>query len=317
MLFFLANAIQWIKSGLRAACGQDPGADELMPVFVYCLACSRPPFLPAMIAFIERFVDAALKETSFLYYIEQLKSSLEFITDRTLPVQPFLLFPFTELPDRLTGRLTLTNDEPLTIKGFEVWAFPTFSEMVDTWGPALIRYTGSEKVARVYQFRVDQDVQLVPNRSMDLVPTLKGAFLHFPHEMIAVNQMIEVEDGDFVSAIPNIVAISGMMIMSGVSRCKPTVVAMNRMYSEFCQEWASNEKELASRKKRGPLNEIRQRIAEMQKALVLLQRLPASFPLDGRLNVETLHALQKYYEKEDGRLVLRPYDYRVLVRAGR
>ena len=98
VLTVLSNGIMWMKAVIKDVTGQEPGADETFPFFVYCLSLSKPKCLPSLVAFVEKYVDGALKETLFLYYIEQLKSSLEFIEDRLMPVQPFIMFPFIGLP---------------------------------------------------------------------------------------------------------------------------------------------------------------------------------------------------------------------------
>ncbi len=298
ILSILSNAIQWLKASLREVTGQDPGADELLPPFVYCLTLSKPGFLPSMVEFVDKFVDAALKETAFLYYMEQLKTSLEFIEDRLLPVQPFVMLPFIEPPARLKDHIELVRDGMVTIKGFEVWAFPTYSEMSESIFPAMIRYTGKDIVARVYQFRLKDVSTLVKDESLELIPTLNGAFIQCSTSMITNHEMIRIDDGDFVNSELEVNVVSAMIKMLGGNVANPSVNVLQKMYDVVQRPWGLGPGD--------PRLVIPRLIAEVQKALVILEDLPSSFPIDGILNRKTWEAIVKRVKPGKSKLNFTP-----------
>jgi hypothetical protein len=76
---------------------------------MFCLSQAKHWCLPALVASVNTFVDDALRETQFDYYIEQLRSRMEFIDARMLPVQPYLVLPFPSAPERLASYILATG----------------------------------------------------------------------------------------------------------------------------------------------------------------------------------------------------------------
>ena len=152
MLYVLSNALQWLTSILTVD-GEYIGADEIFQFFVFVLAMAKLNCLDGLISFIDTFVDDALRETKFEYYIQQLRSGKEFINDRLLPEQPYILFPFASVPERLNNVLKIVENETITLKGFEIYAFPTWNINIDNIFPSFIMYTGSNETIKCYKSR--------------------------------------------------------------------------------------------------------------------------------------------------------------------
>jgi hypothetical protein len=55
----------------------------------------------------------------------QLDSAFEFIENRMILVDPFLVFPFATVPERFNGKLVRIDKESVVLSGFAVWVFPT------------------------------------------------------------------------------------------------------------------------------------------------------------------------------------------------
>lgn len=304
VLSVLSNGILWLKAVIKGITGQDPGADETLPCFVYCLSLSKPQELPCLVTFVEKYVDEALKETLFHYYVEQLKSSLEFIEERLLPVQPFVMFPCIRVPRLLESHVELVSLKPITVRGFEVWAFPTYSSLTSEFFPAMIRYTGANIQAKVYQYKVKDRIPLCPGTNMEPVPTLMGTFIQCRKETITKEGMIRIDNGDFPECEFQVNIISAMIQMLGGNIANPSVNVLDRMGQVVKRMWNLSAQD--------PAIAVPRVIAHVQKSLVLLDILPESFRIDGILNAETWNALHVFTKRPKGKFVLTPKVVEVL-----
>jgi hypothetical protein len=290
VLCVLANSIQMLTSALRLCAGQSVGADEIFQFFVFCVSLAKLWCLPALVSFVDTFIDEALRETKFEYYIEQLRSSLEFIDNRFLPVQPFVIFPVPRPPARLAAMMKPTAAGVISIKGFEVYALPTWSPARDKLFPAMIRYTGTDQFAKCYQFVVSDTTKLDPGLTLEAIATLHGTFLQLTPERIEEYSMIRVDDGDYVSHIEEIAAISAMMKMAGAGPVlNSSVGKMAKLYEVVRSLWRLPEPRL------GVAAQIRIVIQSIQQALVDQRRLPRTFIVDGSLDIDTLAAIEQVW----------------------
>jgi hypothetical protein len=72
-----SNAIFWLPTALHEAAGQKIGADEIFQFCVLSLSVAKLCRLPGLISFVDTFIEEALRETKFEYYIEQMRSALD------------------------------------------------------------------------------------------------------------------------------------------------------------------------------------------------------------------------------------------------
>jgi hypothetical protein len=286
----LANVMQWLRDSIKDCAGHGVGADEVFQFFVFCLSVAKLWCLPALVQFVDHFVDEALRETKFNYYIEQLRSSLEFIDSRPLPVQPFVVFPFTRPPRRLDQIVRPTDAPPVMMKGFEVYAMPTWSRASEELFPAMIQYCGKSDVAKCYQFQVLDALKLTPDLALEAVPTLSGTFLQLSNELIKRHRMIRVEDGDYIAHLRQVATVSAMIEMAGQEVVNPSVGTMNKLFGKIFKMWKLNAAE-------DPVPQIQIIILDVQKALAHLDWVPTGLTFNGTLDVTTYEAVRAYWEK--------------------
>jgi hypothetical protein len=286
MLGHLSNAMHWLTSALHAGAGMQVGADEIFQFFVFCLSVAKLWCLPSLITFIDRHMDDALRETKFNYYIEQLKSALEFIEGRVIPVPPFLLMPFAELPDRLVGRLEQVDDRRITMKGFEIYAFPIWAKECEKFFPALMRYTGSEEIAICYQFRIVDDTDICAGTKMEPILTLHGTFYQLTAQFILENQMVRIDNGDYVKSADDLALVSAMVLMLNCTVANPSIEKIPEMFRHVATQWNVPK---------GTMIGIGIIVAEVQRALVLLEILPTNFSVDGKMNRETVQGMNVFF----------------------
>jgi hypothetical protein len=65
VLCVAANAIQMLTAALRLCAGRSVGGDEIFQFFVFCLSLAKVWCLPALVSFVDTFVDEAIRETNF------------------------------------------------------------------------------------------------------------------------------------------------------------------------------------------------------------------------------------------------------------
>lgn len=405
MLFCLSNALQWLTAALTVD-GRQIGADESFQFFAFCLSNSKLSCLPAIVSFIDKFVDDALHETKYEYYIEHLRSGFQFIDNRLLPVQPFLIFPFAHPPPHLKGILTRvevkeenknattksidssttkdtkisdsidesksisnetnkissesneksTNDketeiaddssnqkesaaanddskkeksatipsenlqtethqrqkkktgEPILMKGFEMFAFPTWTNEYNTLFPAMIRYTGKLGSVLCYQYNVSSITALNAfNETFEAIPTLHGTFFQLKEELIKSAFMIKIDNEDYEKEEDNIEVFSSLMLMASNIINNPKLSMLDQVFTTVKIEWRfhSNDSTVV----------IKTAVAEVQKALVLLNFLPESFPIDGVFNFETISAIRQFIKNR--KLIITPQLFKAIVSAAK
>jgi hypothetical protein len=286
MLGHLSNAMHWLTSALHKCAGMQVGADEIFQFFVFCLSVAKLWCLPSLITFIDKYMDDALRETKFNYYIEQLRSALEFIEGRVIPVPPFLLMPFAELPDRLVGRVEQVDDHRITMRGFEIYAFPIWANQCEKFFPALMSYTGSQEIAVCYQFRIIDSTDICAGTKMEQILTLHGTFYQLTAEFIVENQMVRIDNGDYVGSADDLALVSAMVLMLKCNVTNPSIGKISDMFTHVKKQW---------KVPRGEMIGIGIIVAEVQKALVELEILPTNFSVDGKMNRETVQGMTVFF----------------------
>ncbi|KAH0793072.1 hypothetical protein GPJ56_002967 [Histomonas meleagridis] len=304
MLYILSNALQWLNSALTSD-GNLIGADETFQFFVYCLALSKLWCLPGIVSFIDHFVDDALRETKFEYYIEQLRSGLEFIDNRLLPVQPFIVFPFITLNNRLREIIQPIDNGKLTLKGFALYAFPSWNSCSEELFPAMIRYEGSNEVVKCYKYHVKDVAKLVPNSKFkfETIPTLQGSFLQLTDKILDEQCMIKIESGDYEKEIGRINTISCLLLFNPTLIQRPSLDMINKLYFKNRKFW--------NMKSDDPLTGVQSLIIEVQKALVKCGF--NDLEVNGILNRKTANAIRHFFGADSKRLVLTPKLFKILI----
>jgi hypothetical protein len=122
------------------------------------------------------------------------------------------------------------------MRGFVVYAIPTWSPAYDDLFPAMIRYTGTDDVAICYQYRI-LDGKLTRDIPLDTIPTWHGSFFQLSAEMIGHLKMIRVEDGDYVAHVPDVATMSSMMQMVGTEVVNPSLQGMNKLFEKVAELW--------------------------------------------------------------------------------
>jgi hypothetical protein len=287
MLDTLSTALHYLAAAVTCD-GSAIGADESFQFFVYCLAVARIKFLPAICSFITKFCDDALKETRAQYFLTQLQGGVEFINNRMMPVQPFLLFPFKSPPRRVADLIEPADTPHVLLTGFALYAFPTWSRHVTDLFPAMLRYTGDEQdVAVCYQYRMTKSdgMSSLLADGLDPVPAQPGTFFQVSLELIQSGWMMKVDNGDFEGSSHDIAALSAMILMNEIKIKDASTGMINSIYQGLIGPWRLKPEK--------PQDGIRKLVAEMQIRLVELKFLRDHAPIHGILDFETLGALQK------------------------
>jgi hypothetical protein len=281
ILCVLSNARAWLTNALTVD-GNVVGAEELFQFFVFAIACADMRYLPSLISFVRTFMDDGLRDTRFGYLFTQLSCSLDFIHQALLPVKPFLIFPFRNVPPALKDNLTFVSS--VVMRGFATYAFPSFTPNLQSLFPALLQYTGVEgDVSICNQFQLRSTVGLLPQDfpPLNTVPTLQGSFLQLQNHVIARYQMILIDNGNFDDRIEDVQMMSAMLKMAPVVK-RPKLADLETLYAEIAGTW----------KMRGSFHALNLKavLTEIQRALVIIN--PAlRLAVDGIMTAETVEAI--------------------------
>jgi hypothetical protein len=292
VLCVLANASSWLTDALSRE-GHAVGAEEIFQFLVFALSCAGINFLPSLVTFITRFVDSGLLQTTkFGYVLTQFQCCCTAIQRRLLPVKPFFIFPFSNIPGQLQDKMTI--GESLVMRGFAVWAFPTFVPQYDALFPAMLAYTGNENdVAICNEFRITSNfgalVASLP--TFETVPTKRGTFLHLTPETIESYQMIAVDVGNFDDRIEDIRTFSAMM--------KMIQIGGHRMLSNIVNHYQFLSTQLHFVGSDFSAN-MRVFVSRLQQALRLQTRYPLA--IDGIMRAETVTAIEESVNLSPGSL---------------
>jgi len=311
MLCRLSNAIYWISSAITSF-GKPAGADEIFQFFVVTLASSKISCIPSLIAYMEKFIDEGLRETRFPYLISQFRIAMEFIDSRMIPVQPYLVFPFKEPPLRLRHMIQLISDDPVLMKGFKLYSFPTWRPEYKSFFPCIVVFSGNfNDSVQFYKFSIknaqDSYSVLFPQEIpyMEPIPTIHGIFFCFPAEFIKNRSLIYTNNGDYVKCIDDIEVFSSMIMMSPIRMKEYSLSDFQTVASEMNKKWQFSSNNL-------PLS-VRLVIAEIQRALIELNSVPSNFPVDGVLNEETVDAIRVFISHRRPVFSLTPKIFRFII----
>jgi hypothetical protein len=309
IVFTLSTALEYLMNALSAD-GNAIGADEIFAFFVYVLSWAKLRFLPSLYAFVDRFVDDALRETRAQYLLAQLQGGLEFIENRVLPVQPFVLFPFRNLPSHLSGSLTISANEPIVLQGFAVFAFPSWSAEAADLFPAMLRYTGDESdIAICYQFvmnDMDSYAALVRDYPFEPVPAADGTFLNLPVDYAQTARMIKIVGGDFEAHVSDVQVLSVLMLMSDVRIDNPATDVIEGIWEAIRPVWRFHTNDTGMK--------VKHMVGQMQRALVKKGALPVDLEETGIMDRATLLAAQKFVYGDSKCFILMPKVYEYLRR---
>ena len=194
------------------------------------------------------------------------------------------------------------------MKGFEIYAFPTWTNEYNTLFPAMIRYTGKLTSAICYQYSVSSITALNAfNEKYEAIPTLHGTFFQLKDELIKSAFMIKVENEDYEKEEENIEVFSSLMLMASKAIPNPKLSMLDQVFTSVKIEWhfRSNDSTVA----------IKTAVAEVQKALLLLNFLPESFSIDGVFNFETISAIREFIKNR--KLIITPQLFKAIVSAAK
>lgn len=306
MLYILSKAIDSIQFLLASAKGSMVGADETFPFIIYCLSVSKLNRLPSIIDYIEKYSDSSLKETKFFYYVQHLKSSLSFIDNQKLKESPFYVFPFSKPPKNLEKILIrIKESKPLSLKGFSVYSFPLWYQNIPF--PSLFHYSGGQEKAIGYQYKISDESFLDVQNQFKPIQTVDGTFLQLSDDYIELNSLIKVDGGDYDASIDDIEVISSMIAMnySGISSDKGlkrlSTSMKNVLYEKYIKKlWAlssTNDRKVELKSEVA----VRSTIAEVQISLIILEKLPPNFTVDGNLNYMTIEAIKSLFTNKNTR----------------
>jgi hypothetical protein len=225
-----------------------------------------------------------------------MRSALEFIEGRVIPVPPFVLLPNYELPLRLARRFEAVSEETVQMKGFEVYAFPIWARECELFFPALLRYTGTEAIAVCRQYKIVEGELKVPG--MKPILTLHGTFYQLTSEYLTEKQLIKVDGGDYMAAYEELALVSAMVQMLGCNVANPSIGAIDKLIGHVARMWRMENVLTADgvNKKKGE-EAVQRCVGALQRALVVLEILPMTFPLDGRMNLETVEAMKAFFQQ--------------------
>jgi hypothetical protein len=282
VLCVLSNAWYWLTNALTAD-GHVVGANEIFQFFVFALCRSDIRYLPALVSFVDRFVDRGLKDTRFGYLLTQLTSALDFIRQRVLPINPFLVLPFKTVSQRLRGKMTWVGS--VVMRSLAVFAFPSFTPDIDRLFPAMLRLAGVEdNVAVCHQFQMASTVGLFPDDipELDTCPTVHETFFLLSATLITRYNMILVDSGDFERNADGVQFMSALM-KPGAPVTKPRLAELDKLCEAV--RWRFHFI--------GPYHAINVRaaIAEVQRALAIAGKKIA---LDGVMSSETAAAIAEF-----------------------
>jgi hypothetical protein len=295
----LATALDYLSKTLTSD-GSAVGADEIFQFFVYSLAAAKLRCLHGLTIMVEKFVHHSLRETRANYLMTQLVSGFEFIDNRMLPVQPYLLFPFQVLPQHLAGALHAVPDGKVVLAGFAVFAFPCWSAQRTEFFPALLRYTGEDMdVAVCYQFQTENPAALLVtddmmrSGSVETAPAPQGTFFSATPKLIGDAWMIKVDGGDFDAEMSAVDAMSVLMLMGAGKIENPSTSMIPGVYQAVREAWRLRAV--------NPLEGVRLLIAEMQHGLALMGKIDGNGAVTGILDRRTLLSLQNLFYGNGGK----------------
>lgn len=290
MLFMMSNALGFIKNAFLSS-GKSIGAEELYPVLFYAIAATRLTSLPSLVKFISKFTDDALMETQFQQHIAILEMAQEFIEQQELFPSPYFYFPFSSSP---TPDLVRDGTECAFLRGFSVYAFPTFSAYSKST-PALLHYTGNDRsVAKAYKYIPSDTFEY--GRILEVLDMLDARFIQLTQTFMATELMIRVDNGDYDSDLDSISAISTIRLLDRAFT--------GRMQTSKLQMYTDIAKQNWKLPSGGPVDSLKILVANIQTDLIMLDYLPQEFTIDGNLNRETFLALKKALKYSDGTVEL-------------
>ena len=173
------------------------------------------------------------------------------------------------------------DDEKFVLRRFAVYAFPTYCKEPETIFPAMLKYTGDLlDTAIVRRYKVNVSAAFMGD--FESVASLDGTIFPMSPDYIESHGMIKVNGGDMVQSDQLVSVFSALeKMLSGVVK-KPALIKLDQVFTAVKETWKISKS----------ISSVTVIIAELQRALVILEKLPCEFPVDGTLNYETLDALE-------------------------
>jgi hypothetical protein len=201
----LITSNELLEAALTAE-GAIIGADESFQYILVTLADAKFYEMRTILNIFNGFVLGDLRSSRLNFLIERVRIAIQFLETQKIRVPPLVLLPFIT---RNIPNMVLSSRTPIEIRGFSLWAVPTF---VKTTQPAEIACTGDPcDVAAVYGYteidysRLASDVQAAP--------TIQGMVIYRPVKLLESQGLIRVPEGDFVKALPDIGIFSNLLLM--------------------------------------------------------------------------------------------------------
>jgi hypothetical protein len=276
MCSVLLQANEFLAMALSAD-GGTVGADESFQYVIVALADAKLHILPTLYNVISKYQLEDLKTSRFTFLIERLQIAAQFLDGQCIPVPPLALLPFV----MQSPAMVLHEEAPIEIRGFAVWAVPTF---VAARAPARLCCTGNlADVARVYAY--DQvDCTVLPE-NVETTPTTSGTIFHVPAESIGPRDLIRIPGGDFVRALPDVAIMSNLLFMRLGRVSGPfSLSLLPALIKRFCELWPKATEDRA----REIVLEV---VREIQNALIG-RSLPRDYRPTGVIDAELVEALR-------------------------
>jgi hypothetical protein len=302
MVHCLSTARHYLSRALSAVLPA-VGADESLPFFISAVVLARLRFLPAIVDVIVKFARPSLHGIAAAeYYIQQLEASSDFIAQRLIPVPPFLLSPMAPMPPGKEAVLVDAGNGPLTLHGFAVFAFPTWSAQHIAGCPPMLRYTGVDSdIAVCGQFKMEPEggfMKLLPEGVGGPAPTSYGSFFEVSQEMIRSAWMVKVDSGDVIKEAAEIEAMSAVQLMTETRIRDVSTGKLAQLYAEVRREWKLTEVE--------PIAGIQKMMAEIQMGLIQMGKFGQSQTATGMMDLTTMMALKECFAKKEECFTFKP-----------
>lgn len=230
MCQILMTSNDLLEAALTAT-GAIIGADESFQYIIVTVADAKFYNLQTILKIFNGFVLSDLRTSRLNFLIERIRIAAQFLETQRIRVPPLVLLPFIT---RNIQTMVLSSRKPIEIRGFSLWAVPTF---VKTGHPAELACTGDPcDMAVVYAY-TQVDYSLLASDVLT-APTIHGTIVYRPAELLDSQGLIQIPEGDFVKAVLDIGIFSNLLLMTlpGVHG-RRSIADLPIFLQQFCEVW--------------------------------------------------------------------------------
>jgi hypothetical protein len=277
MISVLARASFFLMSALSVD-GAITGADEGFQYIIVAVADARLYAMPTLYAIMTKFQLEDLKTGQFSFVLQRLQSVTQFLEAQCFPVPPLALLPFLKSDP---PKLMPVSNQSFEIRGFAVWALPTFAVGKS---PAELCCTGDPAdVAVVYAYEAIDSEMIADN--VQTTPTAHGTLFHVPLQSIDRRAFIRIPDGNFLKSLPDLGLMSNLLVMRlGVFEGDLSLAMLPALIKRFSEVWPRVKGATA-------IDVIVGVIHDIQEALIG-RSLPKSYRPTGFVDASLIKALR-------------------------